>query len=441
MAIPPQPWPTGLAEQPEPLVRRVLAPNASHYTYTGTQTYLVGDARGVVVIDPGPNDPEHLAALAAAIAGAPVLAIACTHTHRDHSPNTARIKAATGATVYAEGPHRASRPRFESEKHNPESGSDRDFRPDTRDHDGGQSRGPGRNHGRDRDAGLTLNQGSVIRVVDMLPGKESPMHRTNSIDYGIVLEGEIDPNNFRQEGPFAEYTGYYTDELHKVINKPALEVKQILHRNNPVLWATGQGRPHEAGQHVAGAGRRQPLVTPGDHQHPAVGVGGHRGRALGQHHRPQVGGRPPGGVDPVGSRVAPDQAAQLDRLGIDELGHRACPFRLGDGVRRRRACCASPPPGAGGPGPMGPGGPMPMRKSGGKVLAFKTGGKVGGIRNGEKNTDEVAKAHALEKGKGVGKPVKRADGGKTMKHDDKAADEALIRKMVKPAAMKAKSVK
>ncbi len=46
--------------------------------------------------------------------------------------------------------------------------------------------------GRLRDAGLTLNQGSVIRIVDMLPGKESPMHRTNSIDYGIVLEGEIE---------------------------------------------------------------------------------------------------------------------------------------------------------------------------------------------------------------------------------------------------------
>ncbi len=46
--------------------------------------------------------------------------------------------------------------------------------------------------GRERDAGLTLNQGSVIRVVDMLPGKQSPMHRTNSIDYGIVLEGEIE---------------------------------------------------------------------------------------------------------------------------------------------------------------------------------------------------------------------------------------------------------
>lgn len=46
--------------------------------------------------------------------------------------------------------------------------------------------------GRDRDAGLTINQGSVIRVVDMLPGRASPMHRTNSIDYGIVLEGEIE---------------------------------------------------------------------------------------------------------------------------------------------------------------------------------------------------------------------------------------------------------
>jgi quercetin dioxygenase-like cupin family protein len=46
--------------------------------------------------------------------------------------------------------------------------------------------------GRLRDAGLTLNHGSVIRIVDMLPGQQSPMHRTSSIDYGIVLEGEIE---------------------------------------------------------------------------------------------------------------------------------------------------------------------------------------------------------------------------------------------------------
>jgi len=46
--------------------------------------------------------------------------------------------------------------------------------------------------GRLRDAGLTLDGGSVIRVVDMMPGGASPMHRTNSIDYGIVLSGEVE---------------------------------------------------------------------------------------------------------------------------------------------------------------------------------------------------------------------------------------------------------
>ncbi|MFM9897186.1 cupin domain-containing protein [Sphingorhabdus sp.] len=46
--------------------------------------------------------------------------------------------------------------------------------------------------GRLRDAGLTLHQGSVIRIVDMLPGGESPMHRTSSIDYGIVLTGAVE---------------------------------------------------------------------------------------------------------------------------------------------------------------------------------------------------------------------------------------------------------
>lgn len=46
--------------------------------------------------------------------------------------------------------------------------------------------------GRARDAGLTIDHGSVIRIVDMLPGGVSPMHRTNSIDYGIVLSGEVE---------------------------------------------------------------------------------------------------------------------------------------------------------------------------------------------------------------------------------------------------------
>lgn len=46
--------------------------------------------------------------------------------------------------------------------------------------------------GASRATGLTLEGGTVIRVVDMLPGGESPMHRTNSVDYGIVLSGRVE---------------------------------------------------------------------------------------------------------------------------------------------------------------------------------------------------------------------------------------------------------
>ncbi|MXP10489.1 MBL fold metallo-hydrolase [Pseudoblastomonas halimionae] len=97
--IPPKPWPTGTSEQIEPLVRRVLAPNPSPYTYTGTQTYLVGDGAEIAVIDPGPDDSDHIAALVDAIGKAKVVAIMCTHTHRDHSPAAIPLKARTDAPI------------------------------------------------------------------------------------------------------------------------------------------------------------------------------------------------------------------------------------------------------------------------------------------------------------------------------------------------------
>ncbi len=97
--IPPKPWPTGLVEQPEPLVRRVLAPNPSPYTFTGTQTYLVGNAGDVAVIDPGPDDPDHIAAIMAALGDDRLVAIMCTHTHRDHSPAAKPLAALTGAPI------------------------------------------------------------------------------------------------------------------------------------------------------------------------------------------------------------------------------------------------------------------------------------------------------------------------------------------------------
>jgi len=87
------------AEPVGPLVRRILARNPSPFTYTGTESYVVGDAGEVAVIDPGPDDADHLAALAAAIGDARVTAICCTHTHRDHSPAAAPLKAMTGAPV------------------------------------------------------------------------------------------------------------------------------------------------------------------------------------------------------------------------------------------------------------------------------------------------------------------------------------------------------
>lgn len=91
--------PYTLAEQVAPLVRRVLARNPSPFTYTGTQTYIVGNGADVAVIDPGPDEPEHLDALLAAIGGARVVAICCTHTHRDHSPAAAPLAARTGAPI------------------------------------------------------------------------------------------------------------------------------------------------------------------------------------------------------------------------------------------------------------------------------------------------------------------------------------------------------
>lgn len=85
-------------EELEPGIARVLAHNPSAFTYYGTQTYLVG-SREVAVIDPGPDLPEHLDALEKAIAGRPVAAIMCTHTHRDHSPAARPLAERTGAPI------------------------------------------------------------------------------------------------------------------------------------------------------------------------------------------------------------------------------------------------------------------------------------------------------------------------------------------------------
>lgn len=92
----------GVAEAIAPGVRRVLAPNPSAMTYRGTNTYLLGQGR-VTVIDPGPDDPAHGAALMRALAGEAVSHIVVTHSHLDHSPLAARLAQQTGAEVWAFG--------------------------------------------------------------------------------------------------------------------------------------------------------------------------------------------------------------------------------------------------------------------------------------------------------------------------------------------------
>ncbi len=99
MDLDPDTFPTGIAEQLEPLVVRVLASNASHYTYSGTQTYLVGAGEDRAIIDPGPAYDDHIDAIMAAAGDAKITAIMCTHTHRDHSPAAAPLAERTGAKI------------------------------------------------------------------------------------------------------------------------------------------------------------------------------------------------------------------------------------------------------------------------------------------------------------------------------------------------------
>ncbi len=116
-------------DQPVPLVRRVMADNPGPFTFKGTISYIIGKGK-VAIVDPGPDDPKHLGALLDAVRNETVTAIFVTHTHRDHSPAVPAIRAKTGATVYAEGPHRAARPLFVGEQRRLDHSGDMDFRPD-----------------------------------------------------------------------------------------------------------------------------------------------------------------------------------------------------------------------------------------------------------------------------------------------------------------------
>ena len=130
----------GACDQVSPLIRRVVANNPGPFTYRGTGTYIVGRGE-VCVIDPGPDLPDHLAAILKAVEGERVTHIAITHHHSDHSPLAGPLKAATGATIYGcavshHAEEEAGAPRMEA-------GHDLDFHPDVSLCEGGEISGPG----------------------------------------------------------------------------------------------------------------------------------------------------------------------------------------------------------------------------------------------------------------------------------------------------------
>jgi glyoxylase-like metal-dependent hydrolase (beta-lactamase superfamily II) len=110
-------------------IRRITVNNPGPFTFHGTNTYIVGE-HSLAVIDPGPEDPTHLAAILRAVDDRPVSHIFVSHTHRDHSPLARALQQRTGAAICAEGPHRPARPLRIGEINPLDASADTDFAPD-----------------------------------------------------------------------------------------------------------------------------------------------------------------------------------------------------------------------------------------------------------------------------------------------------------------------
>lgn len=153
----------GVADQVSPLIRRVIAPNPSSFTFHGTGTYLVGHGK-VAVIDPGPELPEHVDAIIAGLEGETITHQIITHTHLDHSPASRLIAAATGAKTYGFGPHGGG-----SAAGDVEEGGDHDFIPDVA----------------VRDGDIIAGEGWTLEAV------HTPGHTSNHLCFGLAEENAL----------------------------------------------------------------------------------------------------------------------------------------------------------------------------------------------------------------------------------------------------------
>lgn len=155
--------PPGVVEEVAPGIRRVLCDNPSAFTFRGTNTWIIGRGR-VAVLDPGPEDAVHLAAILAALKeeGETITHILVSHTHRDHSPGARALQAATGAPTYGFGPH-LTPPDQGGE------GADHAFRPD-----------------------VTLADGAVLEGDDWrLTALHTPGHCANHLCFAMEESGAL----------------------------------------------------------------------------------------------------------------------------------------------------------------------------------------------------------------------------------------------------------
>lgn len=187
----------GQCDRLSPLIRRVVAPNENAFSFRGTGTYIVGNG-DVAVIDPGPLIDSHVEAILDAVKGERVTHILVTHTHNDHSPAAAPLKAATGAPTYAFGPHGSG---HDEDAPKIEEGGDVDFLPD-----------------------------EILRDGDKLSGRgwtfeavHTPGHTSNHICFALKEERAFFPGDHVMGWsttvigpPDGDMTAYF-DSLHKLL--------------------------------------------------------------------------------------------------------------------------------------------------------------------------------------------------------------------------------
>lgn len=155
----------GRCDTLSPLIRRVIAPNPGPFTFTGTGVYIIGHG-SVAVIDPGPVDPAHIAAIDAALEGETVSHVFVTHHHLDHSPLAHPLAEKHGARVYGFGPPQIAPAGGEVRL---EAGDDVGFQPDVQIEDEEIFHG----------AGWTLQ------------ALHTPGHTSNHVCYALIEENTL----------------------------------------------------------------------------------------------------------------------------------------------------------------------------------------------------------------------------------------------------------